>query len=393
MITMGIAPSGYGKSAMMMHDAIIKYSRWGRKIYTNMDMAIPHSKITTVDEIMQIENADIYIDEFDTVFGDARNSNKAENIAGTIAAKIARKKNVSLYGTVQMRSMNDIRLRANTDVEKNPCIVEWVNMLTGADMPGPLSFKQQEMVEMTLDERGDRIWQPGLIRVLSKKMSGDHVIHSELNDISCQSPIYKDLCVLECYDTSQLLLKATPDNDALKKAVALEGILAKMLKVDMWGYGVLQMPQSGFNLSYSTSCLKYTCLDIHMFHPSGHNVWIDVVGLTKDKGYDTVRTAHKDWDDIVNSIAMHGPLAEGYLAYFYKESWHFCKIDLDTPAFRTVHTDKVKKSDILISRLMPQSIQYEEWIDIVREEGQERVSNGRTSGFAFAPVGVGEERN
>ena len=396
-----VGPTGSAKTATMMFFLIQAYNKWHRPIYTNMSMVLPHTKVSTIEEIMEVGDGDLVLDELAQVLGDSRKSNAKDNVAGTIATAVVRKKKVGLYGSVQNRMMNDSRLRYNTNVEHRPRIIKWVNVVTGQPMKGPVNFRQMDMIEKTLDHNGDRVWHPAIIEVSSMQKDGDEIVRTERTRIDCQAPLYKKdgkwLTLLECYDTHELILKETQDHDAIKKAVALETKLTKYLRGTMWGYNILRMPRSGMEMSYVAEWIDYTALDIMITHPDGQTIWIDVVGLTSDKnGYETLITAHKKWDRILNSVRMSGPDAVAYIAFFFEKEWFLSKISESNEGLisqRGATKGLMKSGNLSVNQILPHCLKVDEWIELVRmERGGKGIAIEDGASLRFPARGwVGEQ--
>lgn len=104
-----------GKSLYMTYKGINDYIQ-GRKIYTNLNLLIPHVKVTRETILKfgktqpQLNNISFLLDEF-WIWFDSRSSN--ENKMATNFLLQSSKQDTNIYMTAQDNSQNDKRIRQN----------------------------------------------------------------------------------------------------------------------------------------------------------------------------------------------------------------------------------------------------------------------------------------
>ena len=371
--------SGSGKTAGAVEKVISLHKKWGFDVYSNIHLAIPYTLIEDADDVMAaVLLADkekgiiILVDELDQILGDTWSSNSADSRMGALAAKVVRKANVTLIGTIQLDTQANTRIRGNTDRFIEPLIYSWVNIKTLKKMHAPLTLEMKEMIEYTVED-GVRLWQPlTIVQEIKELDKQGQVMHISYKDFNAQKKFYKGLNVLECYDTNEIVLKdyGNADNDALMRAVALEKILTRILRKreELIDWNILKMDMSGHRMSYKTDSVEFSCLDIQMSSRDGALVWLDVVSTHDENGYVRLQTAKKKWDRIFDSIEIYGKHARGFLAYQHQKEWFFSELSRDNLGLYT-KTGDLAKGNIYQSTIEGYSMDMECWLREIGGQG------------------------
>lgn len=109
---------GTGKTLGMTFVGLKKYNE-GRKIFSNYNLAFPHTLISTIEDIDKIKNGIFLGDELWLWLDARRTTMKSHKVINDILTK-SRKRNFDIYYTTQHMKQIDVRIQNITDFIVSP---------------------------------------------------------------------------------------------------------------------------------------------------------------------------------------------------------------------------------------------------------------------------------
>jgi hypothetical protein len=112
---------GSGKTLSLVYYAVLNKYKHGKDIYSNIDLAISHYRIRSLDQFRAMHDGFAVMDEI-WKFCDARRSSSQANKLITEILSASRKRGMDIGYTAQYFKSADIRLRSVTDLFAMPRI-------------------------------------------------------------------------------------------------------------------------------------------------------------------------------------------------------------------------------------------------------------------------------
>lgn len=122
---------GEGKTLSAVFLAVLNYAKHHKRIYSNIDLGIPHYRIGSMAQIDAMTGIDektgesvgafCILDEI-MKYADSRRSSSNTNKLITMILSASRKRNIDICYTAQYFKSMDIRIRAVTDLHAVPTI-------------------------------------------------------------------------------------------------------------------------------------------------------------------------------------------------------------------------------------------------------------------------------